>query len=158
VGVISLLKNFATLPPTRLAALVRIARLLFCKKFARILSRKTIHLPNLENLGADRLQSCLSRASLTAPRLRHCRLRTLRACSQWMRESYRGIASKPPQPTTQTMRHICTIWNGIEAGWQPVGRPNTKADAQRLATLRARINPHRLYRIAALAPELPSFV
>ena len=56
------------------------------------------------------------------------------------------------------MRHIVTRYEGIEAGWQPVGRPNAKADAQRLATLRARINPHRLYRIAALAPELPSFV
>ncbi len=56
------------------------------------------------------------------------------------------------------MRHIVTRYDGIQAGWQPVGRPNAKADAQRLATLRARINPHRLYRIAALAPELPSFV
>ena len=56
------------------------------------------------------------------------------------------------------MRHIVTRYDGIEAGWQAVGRPNAKADAQRLATLRARINPHRIYRVAALAPELPSFV
>ena len=56
------------------------------------------------------------------------------------------------------MRHIVTCYCGIEAGWQHVGRPNAKADAQRLATLRARINPHRIYRVAALAPELPSFV
>lgn len=56
------------------------------------------------------------------------------------------------------MRHIVTRYEGIQAGWQVIGRPNTKADAQRLAELRARINPHRIYRIAALAPELPSFV
>ena len=56
------------------------------------------------------------------------------------------------------MRHIVTYYCGTEAGWQAVGRPNTKQDAQRLATLRARINPHRIYRVAALAPELPSFV
>jgi hypothetical protein len=56
------------------------------------------------------------------------------------------------------MRHIVTRYDGIEAGWQRVGRPKTQQDAQRLAVLRARINPNRLYRIAALAPELPSFV
>ena len=56
------------------------------------------------------------------------------------------------------MRHIVTRYDGIEAGWQAIGRPKTQQDAQRLATLRARINPHRLYRVAALAPELPSFV
>lgn len=56
------------------------------------------------------------------------------------------------------MRHIVTRYDGIEAGWQAVGRPKTQQDAQRLAVLRARINPNRLYRVAALAPELPSFV
>jgi len=56
------------------------------------------------------------------------------------------------------MRHIVTRYDGISAGWQPVGRPKTQQDAQRLAVLRARINPHRLYRVAALAPELPSFI
>lgn len=56
------------------------------------------------------------------------------------------------------MRHIVTRYEGIEAGWQAVGRPKTQQDAQRLAVLRARINPHRIYRVAALAPELPSFV
>jgi len=56
------------------------------------------------------------------------------------------------------MAHVVVCYQGIEAGWQAVGRPKTQQDAQRLAVLRARINPHRLYRIAALAPELPSFV
>jgi len=73
-----------------------------------------------------------------------------------------GDAPKQCEETTPnqpiTMRHIVTRYDGIETGWQAVGRPNTKQDAQRLAELRARINPNRCYRVAALEPELPSFV
>jgi len=87
--------------PTRLATFIYIARSLFWGKFARMLDKKTTHLPNLDNLGADRLQSCTSRASLTASRLQTRSLRALRACPQRMQENYRGTTPKPPHQRTK---------------------------------------------------------
>ena len=85
--------------PTRLATFIYIARSLFWGKFARMLDKKTTHLPNLDNLGADPLQSCTSRASLTASRLQTRSLRASRACPQRMQENH-------TESTTMTQRMI----------------------------------------------------
>jgi hypothetical protein len=59
------------------------------------------------------------------------------------------------------MNHTVYCYYGCKLGWarfKGSGRPRVKADAERLAVLWRRINPHRCYRAHALPVELPSFV
>ena len=60
------------------------------------------------------------------------------------------------------MRHVVQRWTGIETGWvipAYCARPRTKQQAELFARVCRAVNGNRwTYRVAALPPELPSFL